>query len=200
MKNILCICSNPDDAINFETLKQYFTEYHYDIVKTFNEVSALFTSKSYEVVVIDFTKPEGKEILDFIMSKNDKQKIITMSENLECSVVEGCNHCFTQYNRRRILQPIKLKELISTIKNFDEIACSYKNQFSNIINILDKIISGYSCFEYDCVNQVISPKESSFGSSIIQELIEITKLLTEKNICFSVDKNFSISIINENNE
>jgi hypothetical protein len=123
------------------------------------------------LVLIDFTKKEGKELLDFVMKANPEQKIITMSDNFECSETMGCNFCMDNYNRKRVFRPLNLKELL-----------------------LDKIIDEFNHFSYDAVAKRIFPQAGISESALIEEILEITTLLQDNHIKFQVDENYNINL------
>ncbi|MGD9555366.1 MAG: hypothetical protein AB7V28_13350, partial [Arcobacteraceae bacterium] len=168
----------------------------YTLISTPNveEAKALFEHDSYGLVLIDFTKKEGKELLDFVMRANPEQKIITMSDNFECSETMGCNFCMDNYNRKRVFRPLNLKELLDVIKNFDKQSCTYMHKFNNIMNLLDKIIDEFNHFSYDAVAKRIFPQAGISESALIEEILEITTLLQDNHIKFQVDENYNINL------
>ena len=158
------------------------------------EAKEWFEKESYFLVLIDFTKEEGKALLGFVLSKNNQQKIITMSDNFECSETLGCNFCTENYKRKRVFRPLNLKELMDVIKNFEQQSCTYMHKFNNIMNLLDKIIEEFNHFLYDENVKRIYPKTGISESSLIEEILEITTLLQDNHIKFQVDENYNINL------
>lgn len=163
-------------------------------ISNFEEAKALFEQNFYDLVLIDFTKQEGKEFLNFIMMKKPEQKIITMSDNFECSETMGCHFCMDNYNRKRVFRPLNLKELLDVINNFEQQSCTYMHKFNNIMNLLDKIIEEFNHFSYDATAKQISSKVGISESALIEEILEITTLLQDNHIKFQVDENYNINL------
>lgn len=193
-KEILCFYNTPNDEFNFEVLQTVLNGYVVRTTSEVEEAKALFEKTPYEIVLVDFTYDEGREFLNFVMSSNTEQKIITMSDNFECSEALGCHFCNENYHRKRIFRPIKLKELTDVIKNFEQQSCTYMHKFNNIVNLLYKIIDDYNHFLYDGDKKVIYPKEGIAESSLVDEILEITTLLQEKDIKFQVDERYNINL------
>lgn len=158
------------------------------------EAKEWFENDSYSVVLIDFTKDEGRELLNFVLSKDDQQRIITMSDNFECSETLGCNFCIQNYRRKRVFRPINLKELMDVIKNFEQQSCTYMHKFNNIMNLLDKIMEEFNHFSYDEKAKRIYPQVGVSESALIEEILEITTLLQDNHIKFQVDEHYNINL------
>jgi response regulator RpfG family c-di-GMP phosphodiesterase len=193
-KEILCFYNTPDDEFNFEVLQSVLNGYSVRKTSEVEDAKTLYKNNSYEVVLVDFTRNDGQEFLNFVMANNAEQKIVTMSDNFECSEAQGCHFCNENYHRKRIFRPIKLKELTDVIKNFEQQSCTYMHKFNNILDLLHKIIEEYNHFSYDEVKKVIYPKEGVSESSLMDEILEITTLLQEKSIKFQVDEHYNINL------
>lgn len=190
----MCFYNTHTDKPNFEVLQSVLHGYSIKSTPCFEEAKELFGNDTYSIIVIDFTKNEGKEFLNFIQSKNVQQKIITMSDNFECSEILGCNFCIQNYKRKRIFRPINLKELTDAIKNFEQQSCTYMHKFNNIMNLLDKIIEEFNHFSYDITSKQILPKRGISESALVEEILEITTLLQDNHIKFQVDENYNINL------
>lgn len=193
-KEILCFYNTLNDELNFEVLQTVLNGYTVRTTAEINEAKQLFENTSFEIVLVDFTQNDGREFLNFVMANNTQQKIITMSDNFECSESLGCQFCIENYHRKRIFRPIKLKELTDVIKNFGEQSCTYMHKFNNILNLLHKIIEEFNHFSYDSEKKVIYPKEGISESALLEEILEITTLLQEKDIKFQVDEYYKINL------
>jgi len=159
-----------------------------------DEAKEWFENDNYSMVLIDFTKDEGRKLLNFVLSKNNQQKIITMSDNFECSETQGCQFCTQNHRRKRVFRPLNLKELIDVIKNFEEQSCTYMHKFNNIMNLLAKIMEEFNHFSYDEKAKRIFPKVGISESSLIEEILEITTLLQDNHIKFQVDEHYNINL------
>lgn len=197
MERILCFYTKSSDKTNFDIISKCLNTLKFDITNDYLEAQKLYTDTDYKIVLVDFTTKEGKRLLEYITTRNIQQRVITMSEKLECSVKEGCTFCLENYRRKRVLKPFDLKELIDLIQNYDNTACNYSNKFENIIDILDKIILRYDTFYYEFENKIIKRKDDKSIHIILQELMDITELLTQNNISYSINSKYDI-ILNTN--
>ena len=96
---------------------------------SFEKGKELFEEDSFDLVIIDFTLDFGEELLRLILHQNPSQHLITISDNINCSELLGCDYCVEHYNKRRILKSTNINELISLINNFEFISCEYANKF-----------------------------------------------------------------------
>lgn len=196
MKKILFFYHNQNDCNDLNILKTVLDEFSFDATNVLNEAKEMYDNEQYYIVMVDFTQEVGKELLQFISQKSSTQRIITMSNNLECSALQGCEFCMHTLKRKRIFKPLNLKELTHTIKNYDNMICNYMHKFNNIIQILDDLIkSTYNHFLYNKDSQKIFPKESYAESLIVEELIHITELLQNNQIPYTVDENYTIQLL-----
>ncbi|RXJ58073.1 hypothetical protein [Candidatus Marinarcus aquaticus] len=196
MKKILFFYYNQNDCNDLNILKTVLDGFSFDATNVLNEAKEMYVNEEYHIVVVDFTQEVGKELLQFIAQTSPNQRIITMSNNLECSALQGCEFCMHTLKRKRIFKPLNLKELTHTIKNYDNMICNYMHKFNNIIQILDDLIkSTYNHFLYNKDSQKIVPKESYAESLIVEELIHITELLQNNQIPYTVDENYTIQLL-----
>lgn len=196
MKKILFFYYNQNDCTDLNILKSVLGEFSFDTTNVLNDAKELYLKEDYHIVMVDFTQEVGKELLQFISKESPNQRIITMSNNLECSALQGCEFCMHTLKRKRIFKPLNLKELTNTIKNYDSMICNYMHKFNNIIQILDDLIkSTYNHFLYNKDSQKIFPKESYAESLIVEELIHITELLQNNQIPYNVDENYTIQLL-----
>jgi len=193
-KQILCLYNTENDKLNFEVLQSVLNGHTIESTSSLEEAKELFLPEKYDMVLVDFTKETGKDFLDYVMSSHSTQKIITMSDNFECSELQGCHFCTQNYNRKRIFRPINLKELLDVIKNFEQQSCTYMHKFNNIMNLLDKILEEYNHFSYNIELKKIYPKSNISESSLMEEILEITTLLQDNHIKFQVDENYNINL------
>jgi hypothetical protein len=129
------------------------------------------------------------------LQKKPQQKIITMSDNFECSEGVGCDFCISHHNKRRVFKPLNLKEVGDLILKFENLSCSYMHKFNNIMQLFDRIIEQYDHFLYDFEQQLIYPKSNIAQTYLIEEVLSITQLLQENNIKFQVDEKFNINLL-----
>jgi len=88
------------------------------IANSFNEAMELYKNNKYDVIIVDFTVDNGSKFLEEVMLINPQQATITLSYKHEYSVLEGCEHCIENYNRRRLVKPTSSAKILSTLDTF----------------------------------------------------------------------------------
>ncbi len=194
-KRILFFFVDKRDEEFFDFLKTVLEDYYIDKTCFIEEAKDFFEKNSYEFVIVDFTKQNGKELLYYINDKNPYQRVVTMSDNYECSEPKDCDFCIKKYNKRRIFKPLNIKEVLDIFKYFDEKDCLYMNKFNNILDLLEKIVSELCFYNYDKEKRIICVRRDVSQSLVIEELIEVTDLLQKNNIKFRVDEYYNIELV-----
>jgi len=164
---------------------------HVDFCEDCDVSKDFYEHNKYDIIVINFSLDYGKTILNYILGKNPKQKIITVSENLECSEIKGGDFCQKNFNKVRLLKPVDLSELIKCIKNFDEYVCEYKDKFEckqGLLLIMNEILKRFYGVTYDKATKVITTTSTS-------SLVDVITLLEEKSIQYQAIANNKIEII-----
>ena len=160
------------------------------LYKNCEECSNIYENQDIDIVIINFTLEFGKESLNYILEKNPKQKIITISDALECSEANGGDYCQTHYNKIRLLKPINTSELVRYIKYFESNTCRFCDNFnssSGLVNIIGDIIRRFRNAKYNKEMKTIDIDYS-------HNMIDIIQFLNNKNINFSIISNTSIQI------
>jgi len=166
---------------NIDSMESFTVE----ITTTLEESQRLYTNESFDIVIINFTILNGREILDYIEKIEPKQRVITLSEELVHSTEGGALNCQMNFNRRRLLKPLKISELIYFIKNFDETPCKYQNKFNTkegILSIMDDILRRYSGSHYDKKTQTIINENSN-------HIVDIVNILGNYQIQYELRNN-----------
>jgi response regulator RpfG family c-di-GMP phosphodiesterase len=143
-----------------------------------------------DIVIINFTLDFGQKILDYILQNNPKQKVITISDVLECSEKNGCLYCQSNYNKIRLLKPINTSELVKYIKSFKHSDCKYYDNFdtnTGLVNIMEDVIRRFSGATYNKETKTIS-------MSYPNKIIDIIQFLDTKGISFDILHNNSIQL------
>ncbi len=193
-KRILCVYVTKEDKQIFEHLGMALDNYIIDNTDCEEETKSFLEKYYYEFIVVDFTDERGRKILDYIYNKNNFQKVITVSSDFEGSEYLGCDFCAEHYRRRRIFKPLNVKELINVMQSFDKEQCYYMNKFKDTIVFLNKISSRFNCYTFNERDNSISPKTGMSESMVLEEILEITNLLSKSNIKYRVDEKYNINI------
>ena len=110
-----------------------------------------------DLVIVDVFDKRYKQILEDIIDFNPKIRTITVSDKLASNYDKGCEECSCNYNRIRLIKPIKLKLLFNTINQFDEIeTCPLKDAFHNLENLIPIVIKQFRNLLYNEELQTIS--------------------------------------------
>ena len=158
-----------------------------------------YDNNRYEYIIIDHKYKDSDELLDYILTKNAKQKVILLSDTLNCPV--DCNFCLNTFTFVRLLKPINISEVFKYIQNETEFSCPNQYRFEEIDSI-EKLFDLINIKEYsfykekeiidDCL--YFRPEENSNINmkelNIINELIDKNKFETKvmKDFCLAVKK------------
>jgi len=145
-----------------------------------------YNENDIDIVIIDPTQIFGRKVLDYILKKNSKQKVITISDHLEHTEPKGCDYCQKYYNKVRLLKPVDTHELLGYFRNFRSEECAFKNKFNSaigIISIIDKITRHMPFCSFDKLNNIV--KFDSMNSDYYNFLF----FLKEKKVKFIIDEN-----------
>lgn len=174
-------------------LESNLKDYNIILLRDLNDSLALYKTKSFHIVLIDFTTKNGKEFLQEVNRLNSLQKIITMGYTLSCSSEMGCGYCIDNFHKRRMIKPINSIELYKTISEFEEIKCKYAHAFENPKGLIKELIMRYNYFSFDENNSIIFS-----ASNDIQELKQLLNLMVDLkayNIDFQVIDDKSIKVL-----
>ena len=145
-----------------------------------------YNEKNIDIIIIDPTQIFGREVLDYILKNNSKQKVITISKNLEHTELKGCDYCQKYYNKVRLLKPVNIHELLGYLKEFHSEKCSFKNKFNSqdgLISIMDKITKDIPLCSYDKLNNIVKFEKMN------TDYYNFLFLLKEKKIKYVVSEN-----------
>lgn len=125
--------SDPQHLLVFdeETLNQSLAnflenhDYEVDCCSKMEEALKLFEQQNYDYILINFMVNDGNKFMEHILSKNPRQRILTMSTTWLCSDRKGCKNCIDNYNKRRLMIPDDLNKLVPLLKSFDYVPCEY---------------------------------------------------------------------------
>jgi len=161
--------------------------------KVFNKEDFFFhhNQRNENITIIDVTETSGEEIFNLITNTNKKQKILAISKTISYNQEFSCEECAKIYNRKLLLKPLNVGQLIAYIQNFDNLICKFSSNLNNILEIMADIVEQFLYYSYDEENRMTIKKETQ--SKDIKELIKITELLKTHNIQFSiVDENIKL--------
>lgn len=122
-----------DDETILEGLNFCLTKEGYDVIAVSNGIDALktITEEKVNLMLLDINLPDinGIELYQKIKEDKDIPTIFLTANDLEPTIVQALDMGADDY----ITKPFKTRELISRINSV--LRRSYKNEYSNIINI-----------------------------------------------------------------
>jgi len=157
-----------------------------------------YKNNDIDLVIADFSHSHNKKLLDEITEYNPKQNVLIISNELDCKNKDGCVHCTANYNRRRLLKPIDIKEVYTFLENLDCTICKYEESqcFSYIKPYLDDILRSYQYYNFDKEKNLISKINTHNNTYVLQEQIKIHHLLEKYDIDHTLLDNMNIQIDN----
>lgn len=170
-------------------------------IRNYNFFKSDFTFDQYfekdiDLVIVDFSDEEAMNLLNQIISFNPRESIITISEKLECAEFMNCEKCKRMYNKKRLIKPIDINQLVQTIDNFDTISCRYENIdcFSDFNYIIDDVMRRFDYFVFDKnENKIYADKEAN-ENQLTFELLNLTQLLNDFKVEFALVDNKEIQL------
>jgi hypothetical protein len=183
---ILIYDNNPADLSKLcAMLESLPMNFLIDKVSHYTDCIELYDKHTYDMVFIDFADEIGKKILSYILEKNPKQKIITISDIYECSEKRGCDFCTTTYNKKRVTKPIQEIELFKILSKKEPCKLYCKSDFLIKLEIISKGIN-YLTFDRE---HFIFLKNGQNHHKEMGDIIRLTYGLTEANINFVIVQN-----------
>lgn len=165
------------------------------IIDNYQQFNQYINHSDIDIYIIDFSSNEGLKVLSYLNKYFPQKKVITICDKLQYSINHGCDYCIKNYNRRRLFKPFNFLDLLDLVKNFDTLECALANKFDNIYEVLDKVLSRFSCFSYKKEYRKIDAMSNCNNTLLIKELVEITELLETSNIKYNVEEDYSIVIL-----
>ena len=155
-----------------------------------------YINNDIDLVIADFSNSHNKKLLDEITEHNPQQKVLIISSELDCKNELGCGHCVSNYNRKRLLKPIDVKEMYNFLENIDCTSCKYEESqcFTYMQHYLEDILRSYQYYNYDKEKYLISKIDTHDNTYVLQEQIKIHHLLEKFNIDHTLLDNMDIQI------
>lgn len=190
--NIL-VCHQNENVINKIKMLERLN-YRIFIVDGYEDGINIYNNSEIEFMILDYKNTNYFELSKFILEKNQDIKTISISNELceSCREIGSCDNCLKLYERRRLLNTFEINELVEVIKNFNTKACHYYNTFFKIESILGDILKRFLGVYYESKSKIITLEGTD--TSLIHNIVEITSLLIEHNIKYSVISEREIKI------
>jgi len=183
---------------NDYTIKSYLeigqNKLNYSFVNS-NQPMVDYEKNNFDIVIVDISTHK-KNLLQ-ILELTPKQKIIVISDNLDCINEIGCDICPVKYNKHRLLKPIQINTLLDLIIDFNSHECKYLQTdcFKNIKPILSDITKRFNTYDFCSDSNIIYKKENARSNSFVLDLLEITGILDNHNTKYEIINGRDIQII-----
>jgi len=181
----------------FSSLINYIsTIKNYNLLQatTFDEANDLYSKNNISMVIIDIDNDTGINFLRYIETNHPKQRVVTISGKFKGSDKLGSEHCQKYFNKKRLMKPLVIHDLVLYIQNFDTQKCIFCDAFkdsTSFINNLDNIIKGYANINFDETNNILTLTNPLL-------LVEtINKLSVIDNLEFEILNDKKIKLINK---
>lgn len=167
---------------------------NYSFITTNNPIEE-YQNNDFDLLIIDITI--YKKVLLKILELNPKQKIIVISDNLDCIDEVGCEICPVKYNKHRLLKPLHLNSLLDLIGDFHNQECKYLQTdcFKNITPIISDILKRFFTYDFSSEKNLIYKKDKIYSNNFIVDLLEITSILDSHNTKYEIINGRDIQII-----
>lgn len=157
----------------------------------YNEISY----NKIDLVIIDIFNKKYNTILEEILISNPNIRTIIVSDKLANNLSQGCEYCSSNYNRIRLIKPIKLKDLFNTINEFDTIPfCPLIDTFKSLETLLPLIVDSFKDLLYDKESQIISSISDSESKEHTMQILSLLTILDQNKIQYTLLDENSIKI------
>ena len=156
-------------------------------IKVFNKKDFFVehTEKNKSIIIVDVTNNYGEEIFNLVSTRSPKQRVLAISKSLSYNHAFTCEECDKIYNRKLLFKPLNAGQLITYIKNFDNLTCNYSSYSNDIIEIMTDVLKQFLHYSYNEEEKIIIKKNNMRRD--IKELIKITELLKIHDIQHSIE-------------
>ena len=200
-KKILIIEESNQSIERLTLLLSHLTDCTYDVMYNYESAIDAYKNSSYEYIIIEHNCKNSNEFMSFVLSKNSQQKIILLSDSLNCPL--DCDTCLSLYKFVRLLKPANSKDIIKYISNDDiTFTCPNKYRFDSV-DTLEKLYEFFYLDENyfytvkELKDNILYIKSKVNGTLRFNELIKIEDFVNKKyfNITVKDDNTLEITKI-----
>lgn len=179
---ILIYDNNPADLSKLCTMLESLPmKFFIDKISHYEDCIEFYNKYHYEIVFIDFVDEIGKKILSYILGKNPKQKVVTISDIDECSEKSGCNYCTEKYNKMRVTKPIMENELFKIILKKESCPLYCNDDLLIKLEVISKSVHSLTFNK----EKLLFVKKGQNYHRETTDMIHLTSALTDANIQYS---------------
>lgn len=194
---ILIVDKITQQVEEFSSILKTLSDFDITNSTKYEESTSCFDKNKYEYIIMDHSYQGADKFMEYVLTKNAKQKFILLSDSLNCPV--DCTFCLDTFHFVRLLKPVKLIEVFNYIKNKIQFECPNKYQFENIDTIekLDALIdiSEHTFYKgKEIIDGCLYFRPLSGKNINIIELDKINNLINEDFFEIEVKEDFCIKV------
>jgi len=160
---------------------------------------AYFDKNKYEYVIMDHACACSDEFMEYVLTKDPKQKFILLSDSLNCPI--ACDFCLSTFQFVRLLKPVKLVDIFKYIQNKVEFVCPNQYRFENI-DTIEKLTELINIDEYayynkkEIIDNCLYFRPMPDSNINVSELTKIQDLINKEYFTTSILEDFCIKVEN----
>lgn len=132
-KNILLMDDSERTIQYLKILIDDYTNFKLTVELNYNKIIDAYTDDKYEYIIIEHTCKNSDELINYICTNNAKQKIILLSDSINCPI--ECASCMDSLRFVRLLKPINFKLILEYLNPLNEFQCENQFRFDSIDTI-----------------------------------------------------------------
>ncbi|WP_419763534.1 MAG: hypothetical protein ACNI28_06890 [Arcobacter sp.] len=199
-KKVLILDESKISKERLVLLATSITNFEIDTPVDVKSAKELFDNHTYAFIILEHNCKISDEFMTYVLSLNPKQKMILLSDSINCPV--DCDTCVDTFKFIRLLKPISIDNIVKYLLNGDNenFICPNKYRFDNI-DSLEKLYD----FVYLDENFYFTQKELKddtlyirtklSGTLRFEELAKIEDNVNKKyfNLTFTEDNDIAIT-------
>lgn len=172
-KNILIIDDSQNSVNLLNLLIEEYTDFNTIIEKDYKKIINNYTNEKYEYIIIEHNCQKANELVNFICSSNPQQKVILLSDSINCPI--DCNTCLKTLSFVRLLKPIDPKSILFYIDNNNAFSCPNQHRFEKI-DTIEKLYDFINLSENIFFTQKYIEKDKLIISSKLQSALDFNEI------------------------
>lgn len=182
-----------DDSIvtiqQVQALISMFPDTQLIVELNYKKIANSYTYDKYEYMIIDHNCKNSDELINYIHNVNTQQKIILLSDNINCPI--DCKTCLDLFKLIRLLKPVNLLLVQEYINKSNEFTCPNQFRFDSI-NTIEKLYEIINLEEYrfytkkNIENDKLIISSISSHGIIVEEIDKVISHINEKYFTFNI--------------
>lgn len=157
-----------------------------DAFISFEQFRHKYLEEEFDIVFIDLNNDWGEELLEFVKKENPNQRVVSISNRFYSAEVNGCEYCKKNYNRFRVIKPLKIDDIKDAILSNKR--CEYNFDKEDVGVKLLILSKEFNQLKLNIDDLKFDFKKSS-QNLITTEVVKLTQKLAINSIPFEVFEN-----------